>query len=416
MRYKIFVILMLIESVFCISANSQHISCDYSMQNDKNLQNNDNNEACTYNKMFSYSNTDTLAKQIIYKILRLIYIPPNFSIKPCDGINTCRAYVHDDGIRYIFYDRNFINKIVESNNNQWGLIAILAHELGHHLCGSPLISSCNDECHRNSEIDADRFAGSILSKMNASESEAIESLILVKHPACQEEIYSPYPCFEKRKAAVLAGFKAVATEDRKVGFQINKDFDNDDFNLDKIALTIEERERNKTISYNVKSLLYKIEFNSTFSDVVHFEFGSNINSFPYEKLPDATECTNQNIKYYWRYLKESNMKNEIYSFLKAIGLQDKVSDGTYIVYMFKDNKLVRVTLRMYANTDAINFRKVFLEALGQNTAFYPNKFQISYDNYHYVSGGSFADDQNLTEIAMCNELGYNMCIHDWWHK
>ena len=38
------------------------------------------------------------------------------------------------GIRYIFYNREFMSEI-NSNTNYWSNMSILAHEIGHHING-----------------------------------------------------------------------------------------------------------------------------------------------------------------------------------------------------------------------------------------------------------------------------------------
>lgn len=220
---------ILILTSICLSATAfgQQRSCDYSIQDTGRSSTIPTSEACAYNKMYSYSQTDTTARQIIVRVLDLISLPVNFSIEPCDGLNTCRAYVHDNGVRYIFYDQNFMNQLSASSVNNWNLIAILAHELGHHLCGHTLITADN-ALHRQNELQADKFAGAILARMGASSKQAYASLLSVSHPTCEQEMFNAYPCFEKRKQSVLDGYRSINPEQRDANFKLSMELDDVD--------------------------------------------------------------------------------------------------------------------------------------------------------------------------------------------
>ena len=58
-----------------------------------------------------------------------------FRIQPCENINNAIA-TSIKGVRYILYDRKFMNSI--SNKNNWSNLFILAHEVGHHINGHSL--------------------------------------------------------------------------------------------------------------------------------------------------------------------------------------------------------------------------------------------------------------------------------------
>ncbi len=180
----------------------------------------------------------------------------------------------------------------------------------------------------------------------------------------------------------------------------------------KIRIADEPVERNDFV-LNVRSFFKGVTFNCSVNDMIVNEFGQqSSNSLPYSSLQIASECKGQEVRYYWRYLKDSRVCSGLLSFLTARGLDKKISEQSYIVYLFKDNKLVRVNFRLFPNTEDVNH--LFLSAVGQNVELYPEKYQVKSNNYHFISGTSFKDVFSI-EIYMCNEVGYQVCTNDWWH-
>jgi hypothetical protein len=216
----------------------------------------DSVEACRYNQLYSYSNIDTMAMQLIAKISSLVYIKPHFSVLPCPKILTCRALIYDDMRRYIFYDPNFIHQILTKNGNDWGLIAILAHEVAHHLDGHTLRYADLDQ-HRRDELEADEFSGAILAKMGADAEQAILGLNSVGHPSCENQSDGPYPCFESRKAAVLTGFRLVIPDEVKRDFLLNKSLDKVDISTFDNSIV---RDQGKELTAAAFSVAYAMEY------------------------------------------------------------------------------------------------------------------------------------------------------------
>lgn len=181
-----------------------------------------------------------------------------------------------------------------------------------------------------------------------------------------------------------------------------------------IKITDKDKSTSALFAENIKSLLQNVDFNSSISDVLGYEFGKGTPiSISYDSLPVAEECKNQTIRYYWQYLSQSKMNQKIYPFLEKENLSNKLSDDSYIVYGFKDNKLIRVSLRLFPLS--YDFNNAFYSALGQNIYMYPNRYETSSGNIHFISGASFTDVTSA-EIIIANEEGYNVCTHDWWHR
>ena len=73
------------------------------------------------------------------------------------------AYI-DGNERFIAYNALFMQKILEKDNDYWPLLAVLAHEIGHHVRFHTQIHGRNHEF----ELEADYQAGFILRRMGAT--------------------------------------------------------------------------------------------------------------------------------------------------------------------------------------------------------------------------------------------------------
>lgn len=66
--------------------------------------------------------------------------------------------------RLIFYNAEFMQEIAAKNKNYWSMVAILAHEVGHHIRLHTIIPGRDHEF----ELEADYQAGFILRRMGAT--------------------------------------------------------------------------------------------------------------------------------------------------------------------------------------------------------------------------------------------------------
>ncbi len=107
------------------------------------------------------SSTD--AKSVINNIIEVIGLEPKFEIGAANIPNA--AAVISSGKRFILYNPGFIAAINQASKDKWASIAILAHEIGHHLNGHTLSGSESRPAH---ELEADHFSGFILRKMGAT--------------------------------------------------------------------------------------------------------------------------------------------------------------------------------------------------------------------------------------------------------
>ena len=166
-------------------------------------------ELCAAMQSNNFS-SDTKAEKALDRILNVIGASKRFVLQPCDNINNAVA-TSLKGIRYILYDRDFMDSL--DNGNNWGNLFILAHEVGHHINGHSLdivlyaadvVEPKTLEQKRQQELEADKFAGFILAKLGGTISEA--NKIILKATTNDDDAYSTHPSQSKRLNAIKIGY------------------------------------------------------------------------------------------------------------------------------------------------------------------------------------------------------------------
>ena len=147
------------------------------------------------------------------KILSSIGASKTFILQECSGVNNASATSYK-GIRYIFYNDSFMNKIV-NRTNSWSNLSILAHEVGHHINGhtmdmvlyaNDVVTAVSKEKGREQELEADYFSGFVMAKLGATSSEATQVMAMISSDA--DDTNSSHPAKSKRLEAITKGFKA----------------------------------------------------------------------------------------------------------------------------------------------------------------------------------------------------------------
>ena len=156
--------------------------------------------------------TETEAIESLDKILAVIGASRRFILKPCDNIDNAMA-ISLKGIRYIFYNQDFMKAINEKTGSYWSNMSILAHEIGHHINGhtidailyiNELVEEETLAASRKMELEADEFAGFVLGKLGATLSEATKAISLVSSD--DDDSYSTHPSKSKRIDAIKKGY------------------------------------------------------------------------------------------------------------------------------------------------------------------------------------------------------------------
>lgn len=128
--------------------------------------------SCAFNKSFNnkkvYSfSSDQEAEDAMKDIMKLIGLPSNFTIKSANVSNACAVIYNKK--RYILYNPEFMEKINDDSKTHFAEIAILAHEIGHHLSGHTLKE---EGSNYDDELESDNFSGYMLFKLGATIEEA----------------------------------------------------------------------------------------------------------------------------------------------------------------------------------------------------------------------------------------------------
>lgn len=101
-----------------------------------------------------------------------------------------------DGNKVIVYDRR-----ISPNIGYDGAQAVIAHELGHHLCNHLAMSNIDPSDSYKQELEADKFAGATLRRIGFSRDAALSYL-----PLLMEQPSTSHPGRADRMAALLAGW------------------------------------------------------------------------------------------------------------------------------------------------------------------------------------------------------------------
>lgn len=142
-------------------------------------------------------------------ILALVGITRNFEIGP-GAVDNAEAFVClDTGgkvRRYVVYRDAFMDDLEKGTTQYWAQIAVLAHEIGHHLYGHMLNRYGPNKTENHAmELGADRFSGFVMAKMGRSLSKSQSWLKLMVAPCPHGESLT-HPCLERRLEAVQTGY------------------------------------------------------------------------------------------------------------------------------------------------------------------------------------------------------------------
>jgi tetratricopeptide (TPR) repeat protein len=207
-------LLMSLISLSLISQENKYFKCSFTSLDIEVYCKNNSHEK-TEQELIQTSKV----KEQINKIIKPIGIPSNFILISCPNIDNAAAFISNDGLRYIIYDYNFINKIIQ-NGKDWYSLSILAHEIGHHLCGHTTLTSNDIALQRQKELEADEFSGFILQKLGATQSDAL--LAVYKNSNNSDDQHSTHPKLDLRISAIKKGYnKSINTESIKLSSSVS---------------------------------------------------------------------------------------------------------------------------------------------------------------------------------------------------
>ncbi len=115
--------------------------------------------------------SDSEARAILRRLLAaagLAGLEDRIVLRATDETTSALAQI-ENGERQILYNADFMQQLKERTQNYWSLIAVLAHEVSHHVRFHTEVMGRDHEF----ELEADRQAGFILRRMGATRQEAV---------------------------------------------------------------------------------------------------------------------------------------------------------------------------------------------------------------------------------------------------
>lgn len=140
-------------------------------------------------------------QQMLQQILNVVKANENFELKEANVLNIEARISHRK--RYILYNPSYITSLNNITKDQWSVITLLAHEVGHHLNGHTY--------HRGGskpelELEADEFAGFILNKLGANLKQSQNVMYFI----ARSEASRTHPSRDSRLQAIEKGWNRAA--------------------------------------------------------------------------------------------------------------------------------------------------------------------------------------------------------------
>ncbi|MEP7372188.1 MAG: hypothetical protein ABI675_02295 [Chitinophagaceae bacterium] len=144
------------------------------------------------------------AQEMLTEIMNVVGLKANFELKEAKVANFEAIILHRK--RYILYNPSFINWINKETHDKWANLALLAHEVGHHLNGHTIKRSGSRPAL---ELEADEFAGFVLHKLGASLEQAQEVMKYIANNKASKT----HPARNSRMRAIQNGWSKGANPD-----------------------------------------------------------------------------------------------------------------------------------------------------------------------------------------------------------
>jgi hypothetical protein len=140
------------------------------------------------------------AKFYAQEIIDVLGLKPNFEVMAAK-VDNAAAVVYG-GKRYVLYNPDFINALVQKTGNKWAAISVLAHEIGHHLNGHTVTGTGSQPAV---ELEADEFSGFVLRKMGATLADAQAAMKVLAN----ETASATHPAKYDRLASIAKGWQSA---------------------------------------------------------------------------------------------------------------------------------------------------------------------------------------------------------------
>lgn len=111
---------------------------------------------------------------MLENIRQVMCLREKFELKQADVLNIEATIRHKKML--ILYNPVFMDWITKATRNKWGAMALIAHEMGHHVYGHTQHRTGSEPAL---ELEADEYAGYVLHKLGASLQEAQEVMYFI---------------------------------------------------------------------------------------------------------------------------------------------------------------------------------------------------------------------------------------------
>ena len=151
--------------------------------------------------------SDAQARAELDRILSAIglsWMTDRINLRSSAEALNAEAYIGDNDERLILYNATFMQKLKEKTADDWSLVAILAHEVGHHLAWHTKIDG-NDHLF---ELEADRFSGFIMRRLGATLDQAHAAMRAIAPKVAS----TSHPGLDQRLEAITLGWRDGGTQ------------------------------------------------------------------------------------------------------------------------------------------------------------------------------------------------------------
>lgn len=134
----------------------------------------------------------------ILKAVGLNWIGDRIALRASAETANAEAGIGNKGDRYIFYNATFMQKLKERTAEQWALVSVLAHELGHHVAFHTELDG-NDH---KFELEADYFSGFVLRRLGATLDQSHAAMRAIS----PKEATKTHPGLDQRLQVITIGW------------------------------------------------------------------------------------------------------------------------------------------------------------------------------------------------------------------
>ena len=140
-------------------------------------------------------------QEMLQEIIDITGLQTHIELKEAGVLNIEASISHRK--RYISYNPTYITSLNKITKNKWAVMALLAHEVGHHLNGHTIRKGGSTP---ELELEADEFAGFVLNKLGAT----LQQSQQVMHYIAKAKESRTHPAKSSRLLAIEKGWNRAS--------------------------------------------------------------------------------------------------------------------------------------------------------------------------------------------------------------